>query len=81
MMEYCSWLQGRRFQLWPCVRDQTEKIEKTPPPPPKKHILFLFYLFNNCFLFLFFLFVDFFCHVLCCHGVAMGRFLFFDKFF
>ena len=25
------WMQGRLFQLWQCVRDQTEQIVKTPP--------------------------------------------------
>ena len=40
------WVQGRLFQLWQCVRDQTEQIVKIgPPPPPPLHILFLFCFF------------------------------------
>ena len=44
-MVVARWLQGRRFQLWQCVRAQTEKI----------HIfLFLFYnfliLFSSSFV-------------------------------
>ena len=27
-------MQGRLFQLWQCVRDQTEQIVKIGPPPP-----------------------------------------------
>ena len=39
MTENCCWMQGRLFQLWQCVRDLTEQIEKIPPPP--LHIFFL----------------------------------------
>ena len=45
-------MQGRLFQLWQCVRDQTEQIEKIPPPPP-----YTFY-----FYFCIFYFVIFFCY-------------------
>ena len=47
MLKVCWWLQGRLFQLWHYVRDQTEQIEKIGPP---LHILFLF-------LFYFFIFI------------------------
>ena len=41
-------MQGRLFQLWRCVKDQTEQIEKIGPP---LHILFLFlYFFFVIFL-------------------------------
>ena len=46
-------MQGRLFQLWQCVRDQTEQIEKIAPPP--LHILFLFlYSLFCCFFIIFF---------------------------
>ena len=50
MLKVCWWLQGRLFQLWHCVRDQTEQIEKIPPP---LHILFLFLYFSFIFFALF----------------------------
>ena len=55
-MKVCLWLQERLFQLWHCVRDQIEQIEKIGPP---LHILFLFLYFLFCFFF-----VLFFCPVL-----------------
>ena len=45
------WMQGRLFQLWQCVRDQTGQIVKIAPP---LHILFLFLYFFYFFLILFF---------------------------
>ena len=48
MMEYWWWLQGRRFQLWQCVRYQAEKIEIASPT----HFKFV----SFCFL----IFLDFF---------------------
>ena len=43
--------EGRLFQLWQCVRDQTEQIEKIPPT----HFIFIF-----VFLIFFFLFFYYF---------------------
>ena len=43
-MKVCWWLQGRLFQLWHCVRDQTQQIEDWPPPPPT-HFIFVFFYF------------------------------------
>ena len=61
MMENCWWLQGRLFQLWHCVRDQTEQIEKIPPPPPHTHFIFIFALFcvdmGHFLIFLYFFYV------------------------
>ena len=48
-------MQGRLFQLWQCVRAQTEQIVKIGPPT---HFIFIF-----VFL-IFFDFLKFFCHVL-----------------
>ena len=48
MMKVCWWLQGRLFQLWHCVRDQTEQIEKIAPPP------YTFYFYFCIFYFVFF---------------------------
>ena len=70
MLKVCWWLQGRLFQLWHCVRDQTEQIEKIGPPPPL-HILFLFLYFSFFYFFCYF----FFSPVLRWHGP------FFDFFF
>ena len=38
------WL--RLFQLWHCVRDQTEQIEKIGPPPPPYTFYFYFCIFH-----------------------------------
>ena len=67
-MKVCSWLQGRLFQLWHCVRDQTEQIEKIGPPP--SHFIFIFVLFFFCHFFALFSddmghFFTFFCMFLC----------------
>ena len=41
------WMQGRLFQLWQCVRDQTEQIVKIAPPPPTHFIfIFVFFIFS-----------------------------------
>ena len=46
------WMQGRLFQLWQCVRDQTEQIVKVgppsphPPPPPPTQFIFIFVFFH-----------------------------------
>ena len=56
MAENCCWMQGRLFQLWQCVRDQTEQIEKivTPPPLPTHFIFIFVFLFFYLFFLLFF---------------------------
>ena len=58
-MEDWWWLQGRRFQLWQCVRNQTENREDCPPP---LSFFYFYFLFNFYFLFYFYflLFLDFF---------------------
>ena len=59
MLKVWWWLQGRLFQLWHYVRDQTEQIEKIGPP---LHIfIFVFFFFS-------FFFVIFFSPVLRWHG-------------
>ena len=68
-MKVCWWLQGRLFQLWRCVRDQTEQIEKIGPPPPT-HFIFIFVFF---ILFFFCYFFALFCD-------DMGHFLIFFVF-
>ena len=68
MLKVCWWLQGRLFQLWHYVRDQTEQIEKIGPP---LHILFLYFSF--------FLFFCYFFLALSCDD--MGHFLIFFVFF
>ena len=50
MTENCCCMQGRLFQLWQCVRDQTEQIEKIPPPPPPTHFIFIFVFFIFYFI-------------------------------
>ena len=59
-MENCCLMQGRLFQLWQCVRDQTANRENWPPT----HFIFIF-----VFLIFFIIFIIFyyfiFCHVLC----------------
>ena len=61
-------MQGRLFQLWQCVRDQTEQIEKNGP----LHILFLFIYF----------FLLFFCYFFARFCVDVGHFfLFFYVFY
>ena len=80
MLKVCWWLQGRLFQLWHCVRDQTEQIEKIAPHPPL-HILLLFLYFSFLFFYvIFFLpcpmrwhgpFFSFFCIFLCLHFIGI----------
>ena len=65
MLKVCWWLQGRLFQLWHYVRDQTEQIEKIGPPPT--HFYFC--------IFLLFFFVIFFSPVLRWHGPFFDFFL------
>ena len=46
------WMQGRLFQLWQCVRDQTEQIVKIGPRPPTHFIfIFVFLIFSFFFFF------------------------------
>ena len=66
-MKVCWWLQGRLFQLWHCVRDQTEQIEKIGPP----------YTFYFCFCIFYFDFLLFFCPVLRWHGPFLKFFFVF----
>ena len=56
-MENCLWMQGRLSQLWQCVRDEADQIEKTPPPPTHSIFIFVFLIFYYFFVI--------FCHVLC----------------
>ena len=50
-MEYWWWLQGRRFHLWQCVRDQIEKIAP--------YTFFYFCFWFLIFPYSFFYFLDF----------------------
>ena len=62
-MENCWWMQGRLFQLWQCIRDQTEQIEKFAP-----YTFYFYFCIFNFLLFFFcyyFFVVVIFCHVLC----------------
>ena len=45
MLKVWWWLQGRLFQLWHYVRDQTEQIEKIGPPYTFLFLYFSFFLF------------------------------------
>ena len=45
MMRVCWWLQGRLFQLWHCVTDQTEQIKKIGPPATHFIFIFVFFFF------------------------------------
>ena len=52
-------MQGRLFQLWQCVKDQTEQIAKIGP---LLHILFLFLYFFCCYFLPCFVLTFFFCY-------------------
>ena len=63
MLKVCWWLQGRLFQLWHYVRDQTEQIEKIGPPYTFYFYFFIlfFVIFCNPVLRWHGPFFDFFC--------------------